>query len=79
MGHPGVLLWMLACMICGACENCCGWWMMRGCCPTRLPAAGSEASVGWGPIGRDMAYVVGGIGIRVGIDVTAGRIGCGFQ
>ena len=52
---------------------------MRGCCPTRLPAAGSEASVGCGPIGRDMAYVVGGIGIRVGMEVTAGRIGCGFN
>ena len=48
-------------MICGAWENCC---MMSGCWPTRGPAAGSCASVG--------RTVDEGIGIRVGIDVTAG-------
>ena len=63
-------------MICGACENCILGCMMSGCCPTRLPAAGRDASVVCGPPGRDM---IGGIGIRVGIDVTAGRIACGFQ
>ena len=62
-------------MICGACENCWGWWMMRGCCPMMLPAA---VIIGCGPGGRDMIACIG-IGIRVGIDVTAGRIGCRFN
>ena len=53
---------------------------MSGCCPTRLPAAGSDASVGGrGDIVWCDAVVGIGIGSNIGIDVTAGKIACSFK